>query len=198
MWRDTRSRMGAIWQLTAPYFSTKDRGTIRFGRFLKFTVAERWIGGSLLLVVLAIEFGQVGLSVLLNNWNAEFYDALQTKNVVAFWHQLAIFSIIATAFIVSSVYQLYLNQWLQIRWRRWMTERYIHRWLADSTHYRMRLRGETADNPDQRIAEDIALYIGRTLSLGVGFLSSITSLVSFSIILWGISAEVPMQIGGDH
>lgn len=197
MWKDTRSRMSAIWQLTAPYFLSKDRGTIRFGRF-KFSLAERWIGGSLLFVVLAIEFGQVGLSVLLNNWNAEFYNALQTKDVSAFWHQLAIFSIIAAAFIISSVYQLYLNQWLQIRWRRWMTERYIHRWLADSTHYRMRLRGETADNPDQRIAEDIALYIGRTLSLGVGFLSSVTSLISFSIILWGISAEVPLQIGGYH
>lgn len=198
MRNDTRSRLSAIWQLTTPYFFSKDSGVVRISSRLKFTVAERWIGGSLLLVVLAIEFGQVGLSVLLNSWNAEFYNALQTKNVGAFWHQLAIFSVIAAAFIISSVYQLYLNQWLQIRWRRWMTERYVHRWLQNSTHYRMRLRSEAADNPDQRIAEDIALYIGRTLSLGIGFLSSITSLVSFSIILWGISAEVPLQIAGYH
>lgn len=198
MGNDMTSRLSAIWQLTTPYFFTKDLGVVRIGRRLKFTVAERWIGGSLLLIVLAMEFGQVGLSVLLNNWNAEFYNALQMKKVDAFWHQLAVFSVIAAAFIVSSVYQLYLNQWLQIRWRRWMTERYVHRWLDNSTHYRMRLRGKGADNPDQRIAEDISLFIGNTLTLGIGLLSSITSLVSFSIILWGISAEVPLQIAGYH
>lgn len=198
MRNDMTSRLSAIWQLTTPYFFTKDPGVVRIGSRLKFTVAERWIGGSLLLIVLALEFGQVGLSVLLNNWNAEFYNALQMKKVDAFWHQLAVFSVIAAAFIVSSVYQLYLNQWLQIRWRRWMTERYVHRWLDKGTHYRMRLRGKGADNPDQRIAEDISLYIGNTLTLGIGLLSSITSLVSFSIILWGISAEVPLQIAGYH
>ncbi|MFA5958606.1 ABC transporter ATP-binding protein/permease [Hyphomicrobium sp.] len=198
MKNDTRSRMSAIWQLTTPYFLSTERSTLRIGSFLKWKVAERWIGGGLLLLVLAIEFGQVGLSILLNSWNAEFYNALQMKNVDAFWHQLAVFSAIAAAFIVSSAYQLYLNQWLQIRWRRWMTERYIRKWLDNGTHYRVRLRGDAADNPDQRIAEDIALYVNSTLSLGVGFLSALSSIISFSIILWGISAEVPLEIAGYH
>jgi putative ATP-binding cassette transporter len=196
MRNDLRSRLSAIWQLTTPYFRSKDKSVIRVGSTWQCSVSERWIGGGLLVAVLALEFGQVGLSVLLNNWNAEFYNALQMKNVSAFWHQLAVFAIIATVFIISSVYQLYLNQWLQIRWRRWMTERFIRSWLDNSTHYRTRLRGTTADNPDQRIAEDTALYVSQTLSLGVGFLSSLTSLASFSIILWGISAEVPLTIAG--
>lgn len=196
MQSDIRSRLSAIWQLTTRYFISKDRSTVRSGPLSNWTFSERWIGGGLLLIVLVIEFGQVGLSVLLNNWNARFYNALQTKNVAAFWHQLAIFTIIAAAFIISSVYQLYLNQWLQIRWRRWLTDCYIRRWLHNGAHYRMRLRCDETDNPDQRIAEDIALYISRTLSLGVGFLSAMTSLASFSVILWGISAEVPMKVAG--
>ncbi|MBS0234041.1 MAG: ABC transporter ATP-binding protein/permease [Proteobacteria bacterium] len=187
-----------MWQLTAPYFLSRERSTLRFGRFFKWTAAEGWIGAGLLFVIIAIELGQVGLSLLLNSWNAQFYNALQMKDVVAFWHQLLVFSIIAAAFVVSSVYQLYLNQWLQIRWRRWLTDRYLVRWLENGTHYRMRLRGDAADNPDQRISEDIAAYVSRTLSLGVGILSSLTSLVSFSVILWGISAEVPLQIGSFH
>ena len=194
----TRPRPSAIWKLTAPYFLSRERSVVGFGRFFKWTAAEGWIGGGLLFVIIAIELGQVGLSLLLNSWNAQFYNALQMKDVVAFWHQLGVFSIIAAAFVISSVYQLYLNQWLQIRWRRWLTDRYLERWLENGTHYRMRLRGDAADNPDQRISEDIAAYVSRTLSLGVGILSSLTSLVSFSIILWGISAEVPLQIGGLH
>ncbi len=193
----TRPRLSAIWQLAAPYFFSRDRSVVHVGP-LKWTATERWIGGGLLFAIIAIELGEVGLSLLLNSWNAQFYNALQTKDVTAFWHQLAVFSVIAAAFVISSVYQLYLNQWLQIRWRRWLTDRFIQRWLNDGTHYRMRLRGNAADNPDQRIAEDVARFINSTLALGVGILSSLTSLVSFSIILWGISAKVPLQIAGFH
>ena len=63
------------------------------------------------------------------------------------------------AFILLAVYQLYLNQWLQIRWRRWLTSSYLDHWLAGANHYRMQLLGDAADNPDQRIAEDIQQFI---------------------------------------
>ena len=79
---------------------------------------------------------------------------------------------LAAAFIVLAVYQLYLNQWLQIRWRRWMTRQYLDRWLDGANHYRMQLLGDAADNPDQRIAEDIQLFVERTLSIGIGLLSA--------------------------
>jgi putative ATP-binding cassette transporter len=196
MWSYARKQFGAVWKLTIPYFSSKDRHVLSFGPLRGWTIAERWIGGALLLAVIAIELGQVWLAVLLNNWNAQFYDALQTKNLTAFWHQLSIFSIIAAAFIIASVYQLYLNQWLQIRWRRWLTDRYLARWLDGGTHYRMRLKGDAADNPDQRIAEDLAMFISRTLTLSIGALSALTTLASFSVILWGISARVPLSIAG--
>jgi putative ATP-binding cassette transporter len=178
MWSRARHQLAALWRLTAPYFAASEPTILRIGP-LFVSVAERWIGLALLLSVVAIELGQVWLAVLLNRWNAQFYDALQSKDLSAFWQQLGVFCLIAAVFIAASVYQLYLNQWLQIRWRRWMTELYVRRWLQHSTHYRMRLRGDRADNPDQRIAEDLALFIGHTLSLSLGILSAATTLVSF-------------------
>ena len=104
-----------------------------------------------------------------------FYNALQDKNWNAFVYQLGYFCVLATIFILLAVYQLYLNQWLQIRWRRWLTQTYLDHWLTDANHYRMQLLGDAADNPDQRIAEDVKQFIdaGATgigvLPIGLGF-----------------------------
>src|SRR5262245_37575864 len=103
---------------------------------------------------------------------------------------------LAAIFIVMAVYQLYLNQWLQIRWRRWMTVRYLGHWLDHSNHYRMQLLGDAADNPDQRISEDIRMFIERTLYIGINVLSSIVSFASFVVILWGLSALAPLHLFG--
>src|SRR4029079_1913431 len=98
-------------------------------------------------------------------------------------------------FIVSAVYQIYLQQWLQIRWRRWLTTKYLGRWLGGATPYRMRLKGDTADNPDQRIADDIKQFINNTLDIGISLLGSIVTLTSFVVILWNLSASTPLVIG---
>ena len=113
----------------------------------------------LLAAVIAIELALVAINVLINQWNNRFYNALQDRNWDAFVSELLFFCVLAGAFIVLAVYQLYLNQWLQIRWRRWMTKRYLGDWLDGANHYRMQLLGDAADNPDQRIAEDIQLFV---------------------------------------
>ena len=95
-----------------------------------------------------------------------------------------------------AVYQLYLNQWLQIRWRRWMTSQYLGDWLHQANHYRMQLQGDAADNPDQRMTDDVKLFVDRTLNIGVGLLSSIVTLASFVAILWGLSNEAPLHLFG--
>ena len=82
-----------------------------------------------------------------------------------FRHQLVRVAWLVGAFIVLAVYQLYLNQMLEIRWRRWLTERYLGAWLADRAYYRMQLAARETDNPDQRIAEDVQLFIAHTLAL---------------------------------
>ena len=146
--------------------------------------------------MIAIELALVAIDVLINQWNTRFYNALQDRNWDAFVSELLFFCVLAAAFIVIAVYQLYLNQWLQIRWRRWMTQQYLDHWLDGANHYRMQLLGDAADNPDQRIAEDIRLFIERTLYLGLGLLSAIVTLVSFVVILWRLSRRAPLQLFG--
>jgi vitamin B12/bleomycin/antimicrobial peptide transport system ATP-binding/permease protein len=134
--------------------------------------------------------------VLINGWNARFYNAIQEHDWNAFVSELLYFCMLAAIYIVLAVYQLYLNQWLQIRWRQWMTRRYLGRWLDHSNHYRMQLLGDAADNPDQRIAEDIRLFIDRTMYIGLNVLNAVVSFVSFIVILWALSASAPLQLFG--
>ncbi len=150
---------------------------------------DRRAGWVLLAAVIALELGIVALNVLFNEWNAAFYNAIQDKNWDVFQYQLLVFCGLAALFIVVAVYQLYLQMWLRIRWRTWMTEKYLKRWLHDSTHYRMRLTGDAADNPDQRIAEDLDLFADKAIRLGVGFLGAVATLASFAAILWRLSNE---------
>ncbi len=172
--------LGTIWGLAFPYFRSEDR----------------WPGRILLASVIGIELGLVAIEVLINQWNARFFNAIQDHNWDSFVGELLYFCVLAAIFIALAVYQLYLNQWLQIRWRRWMTVRYLDHWLDRSNHYRMQLLGDVADNPDQRIAEDIRLFIERTMYIGINVLSSIVSFGSFIVILWGLSAQAPLHLFG--
>ncbi len=172
--------LGTIWGLAIPYFRSEDR----------------WPGRILLASVIGIELGLVAIDVLINQWNARFFNAIQDHNWDAFVGELLYFCMLAAIFIVMAVYQLYLNQWLQIRWRRWMTVRYLGRWLDHSNHYRMQLLGDAADNPDQRIADDIRMFVERTMYIGINVLSSIVSFASFVVILWGLSALAPLHLFG--
>ena len=175
-----RSTLTTVWRISAPYFRSEDK----------------LAGRVLLAAVIVIELAIVGINVLLNQWNSRFYNALQERNWDNFVSEIIYFSVLAGIFIVLAVYQLYLNQWLQIRWRRWLTAQYLDRWLANANHYRMQLLGDAADNPDQRISEDINLFIERTLTITVGLLSAIVTLFSFVIILWTLSAAAPLHLFG--
>jgi putative ATP-binding cassette transporter len=177
-----RSTLATVWRIAAPYFRSEDK----------------LAGRGLLAAVIAIELALVALDVLLNQWNNRFYNALQEKNWDVFVREIGFFCVLATSNVVLSIYQLYLNQWLQIRWRRWMTTRYLGEWLQGANHYRMQLQGDAADNPDQRITDDVKLFVERTLDIGVGLLSSVVTLVSFVIILWGLSAAAPLTVFGSE
>ncbi len=148
--------------------------------------------------VIATELSIVGINVMLNQWNNRFYNALQDRNWDTFVSELLFFCILAGAYILLAVYQLYLNQWLQIRWRQWMTKAYLGKWLDGANHYRMQLLGDAADNPDQRIAEDIQMFVDRTLTIGIGLLSAMVTLGSFVIILWTLSVAAPLHLFGSE
>ena len=179
--------LATIWRLAIPYFRYSE---------------DRVAGRILLAAIVAIELAVVAVNVLINQWNARFYNALQDRNWDAFVTQLLIFCVLAGSYIVLVVYQLYLNQWLQIRWRRYMTTRYLADWLGDGNHYRMQLTGDEADNPDQRIAEDVRQFIDGgsngvgILPIGLGLLNAIVTLASFVVILWGLSEAAPLTIYG--
>ncbi|QDL96140.1 ABC transporter ATP-binding protein/permease [Rhodopseudomonas palustris] len=175
-----RTTLATAWRIAVPYFNAEDR----------------WMGRGLLAAVVVIELAAVGLAVLFNRWNNDFYNALQERNYDVFTYQIVYFCVLAAIWIALKVYQLYLNQWLQIRWRKWMTERYLGGWLHDANHYQMQLTGDAADNPDQRIAEDTQLFVERTLALGIGLLNAVVTLASFVVILWGLSNEAPLHLFG--
>ena len=137
------STLATIWQLSAPYFRSEDR----------------WPGRILLAAVVAIELASVGITVLLNQWYNRFYNTLQDRDWDAFVSAILFFCVIAAVYTVLAVYQNYLNLWLQIRWRRWMTQTYLRQWLNTANHYRMQLLGDEADNPDQRIAHDLQMFV---------------------------------------
>jgi putative ATP-binding cassette transporter len=174
------STLATIWRLAVPYFRSEDR----------------FAGRTLLGTVIAIELAIVAINVLLNQWNNRFYNALQDRNWDAFVSELLYFCALAAVYILLAVYQLYLNQWLQIRWRQWMTRAYLGHWLDGANHYRMQLLGDAADNPDQRIAEDIQLFVERTLAIGIGLLGALVTLASFVVILWTLSAAAPLHLFG--
>jgi putative ATP-binding cassette transporter len=174
-----RELLQDTWTLIRPYWFSEDR----------------WAGRGLLVLVIGLNLGIVYINVLLNQWNNAFYNALQDKNYPVFWSQLVRFTWLAALFIVAAVYQIYLNQMLQIRWRRWLTERYLGAWLADGAYYRMQLTAAETDNPDQRIAEDLRLFVGATLTLGIGGMRAVVTLVAFLGILWGLSGSITVPVG---
>lgn len=165
--------LGRVWRLITPYWRSEEK-------------AKAWL---LLLVVLGLSLFSVAVSVWFNSWNRDFYNALEHKDYDAFTHLLLYFSIIAAVSIVTSVFSSYLLQMLTIRWRRWLTESYFAKWLSHKNYYHLESSGYT-DNPDQRISEDLNAFTTSTLGLGLGFVSNLVSLVSFSVILWGVSGSI--------
>ncbi|MDI3563197.1 ABC transporter ATP-binding protein/permease [Bradyrhizobium sp. Arg816] len=178
--KNISATLATVWRIAIPYFRSEDK----------------WAGRGLLGVVIAMELTLVAINVLLNQWQNRFYSALQAYDLNEFVMEVWIFLGLAFTYVALAVYKLYLNQWLQIRWRRWLTQHYLGEWLDSATHYRMQLKGDPADNPDQRITEDVKNFVEQTLVLGLGLLSSIVTLASFVVILWGLSNKAPLHIYG--
>ena len=175
-----------VWALSAPYFRSEDK----------------WRARGLLAAIVVLNLAAVYMLVLLNEWNRVFYDALQTKDQAVFWTQLVRFTYLAFGFIIIAVYKFYLTQLLEVRWRAWMTGHYLERWLADHAFYKLELARfssdkNTSDNPDQRIQEDINLFTSYSISLSMGLLNAVVTLLSFVGILWSLSGTFAFTLGGN-
>ena len=175
----------AAWRLALPYWQSE----------------ERWRARLLLGVVVALNLSLVGMNVLLSYWSREFFNSLQAMDAEAFWQLLFWwrptesgpmpgFVFVAALYITIAVYALYLRQALQIRWRRWITREYLDRWLGERAYYRIALTDAGTDNPDQRIADDIRMFVDDTLALGLGLMNATVTLASFVLVLWGLSGPL--------
>jgi putative ATP-binding cassette transporter len=177
--KTTRAFLRDLWALARPYWFSEERRVARL----------------LLAVVIALNLAIVYINVELNLWQNAFFNTLQDKDQAEFLHQLIKFGWLAAAYIFMAVYAFYLRQMLQIRWRRWLTERYLNDWLDGRMYYRLQLTDRGTDNPDQRIAEDLRLFADLTLTYTLDLMSTVVTLVSFIAILWTLSGPLALMLG---
>ncbi|NLY83876.1 MAG: ABC transporter ATP-binding protein/permease, partial [Acholeplasmataceae bacterium] len=150
----------------------------------------------LLGTILTLTFAHVYVLVLLNRWNNAFYTALQNYETDRIFSELLNFSWLAAIYIIVAVYAFYLQQILALNWRRWLTDAYLDEWLKGKTYYSMQMFGAATDNPDQRISEDVKLFVEMTLQFSIGLLKAFSTLVSFVVILWQLSGPFEFSVSG--
>jgi putative ATP-binding cassette transporter len=172
--RKLRLFLRDLWALTRPYWVGEDRLP----------------GLVLLIAIVSISLFLVYLNVRLNAWNGDFFNALQDRDETAFRRLLWDWAAIVLVYVIFGLMRLYFSMWLRIRWRGWLTERLVGRWLATRAYYRIPLLDRSMDNPDQRIAEDLRLFVDVTLRLTLDLLQQIVTLGSFILILWQLSGSL--------
>jgi putative ATP-binding cassette transporter len=170
-----------LWGIVKPYWWSSE---------------ERWLARVLILAIVLLNLLMVYISYRITEWYNTFWNALQKYDAPSAWHQLLIFFILVVPYIVAAVYQTYLMQMLQIRWRQWLTKRYVDAWLSRGTYYQMQVLGDGTDNPDQRISQDLATFSSQTLNFVIGVISSVTTIAAFLAMLWALSAQVAIPWHG--
>ncbi|MCI0467951.1 MAG: ABC transporter ATP-binding protein/permease [Beijerinckiaceae bacterium] len=178
------------------YFDAPEPTRARIWPLPSFGIAERRLAAAMVVLLVLLNQAQVGMNLRLSFFSRDWFDAIQNKDEAAFWSQLIfVFVPWAFLFITTAVVEFVVTSTLIIRWRRWLTSNYVSRWLDAHTHYRMSLAGGGADNPDQRISEDINRFIdGGQIGYGIYsfsilLIANLSSLVSFAILLWDLSAN---------
>src|SRR5438874_7381174 len=172
-----------------------------FRRFLAlaapfFTSDERWIAWFLSVGVIALTLSQIAIAVRLNIWNRDFFNALENRDWHVFLNQMGVFALLAGSTMAVAVYQVYLKQLLQLRWREWLTRRLVKEWLEDGRHYQLNFVDASIDNPDQRIAENAKHATEQAVEFSLGILNALVTLVSFISILWIVSGALEVSLAG--
>ncbi|MBV8776316.1 MAG: ABC transporter ATP-binding protein/permease [Alphaproteobacteria bacterium] len=175
---------GGFWlsllRLAAPYFRSD----------------ERWFARLLLVGVFVLTLLQIGIAVRINVWNKDFFNALDKRDWGVFLGQMRTFALLLIAAMSIAVYQAYVKQLLQLRWRRWLTTQLVDRWLTEKRYYHLNFIAGGVDNPDQRISENAKHAIDQTVEFSLGLLNSVLTLISFTGILWALSGTLNLTISG--
>ena len=179
----TREFIAGLFHLITPYWNSEEKKSARL-----------YLAGIITLTIAAVY-----MTLLLNEWFNSFYSALQNYDSGAVYRGLLRFTGLAFAHIAFAVYSYYLQQRLALRWRKWMTKNYLAKWTGRQMYYRLEMFSQgTADNPDQRISEDINLFTARTLSFMSGLLRSATTIVCFIFVLWNLSEVLSFSAAGQE
>src|SRR5579862_853721 len=192
------STVKQITRIADRYFDAAEPSQARIWPFNPFTAMERRIAVAMVVFLVIINQAEVAIIVRLNFFNKAWFDAIERHDAATFWKQLLfIFTPYAFIYVSMTVIELFVQQMLVIRWRTWLTNHFTSRWLAHHNHYRVSLVEGQTDNPDQRISEDIFRFInggndGSSATYGlydfsILLISTVTTLVSFSIVLWTLS-----------
>lgn len=179
----TREFIVGLFHLITPYWNSEEKKSARL----------------YLAAIITLTIAAVYMTLLLNEWFNSFYSALQNYDSDAVYRGLLRFTGLAFAHIAFAVYSYYLQQRLALRWRKWMTKNYLAKWTGQQMYYRLEMFSQgTADNPDQRISEDINLFTARTLSFMSGLLRSATTIVCFIFVLWNLSEILSFSAAGQE
>jgi putative ATP-binding cassette transporter len=179
MSENLQSRPYTAWQLIHAYWKSD----------------QRIFAYAFFIFVIAMNLAMVGMDVVFNHWYNHFYDALQDYDKRSAYDLIVVFVFLATVYIVLAVYKYYLQAFLSLRWRRWLTNEFLNRWLEKRSYYYLENFNESTDNPDQRIQEDISSLVTSTLELVLGFISSVTTFIAFIYILWTLSGHFSLHLG---
>jgi vitamin B12/bleomycin/antimicrobial peptide transport system ATP-binding/permease protein len=172
----------------------------RFGRLtgLYWRSPEGRRGALLLALAVAFELATVYGNFVLADAQRRIYDALQDRAAPAFFAGIALFAGVVLAFVLVSTYRIFVRQALEIRWRTWLTDELLRDWISPHACSQMENVRADADNPDQRIAEDVRSYVASALGLSLSLLAALATLVSFAGLLWRMSGAWPVEIGETH
>ncbi|MDG2955657.1 ABC transporter ATP-binding protein/permease [Bisgaard Taxon 10/6] len=146
------------------------------------------------IVIVFFNLLSVRLDILFSNWYKAMYDALQKMDENVFWLQMMVFSVLAVIHISNILLTYYLTQRFTIQWRTWLNENMVEKWMTQQAYYKSQYVYNQLDNPDQRIQQDVQSYVSSSISFATGVISSVVSIVAFTLILWNLAG--PMNIAG--
>ncbi len=169
------------WGIAKPYWVSEDR----------------WPARGFLSLIIALDMFRVYLNVRMTYWTRDFWDALTAFDIATFWRQMVLLVVLGGTGVLVDTARPWFNQRLEMRWRSWLTNVYLDRWLSSNVFYRMDRAG-LIDNPDQRISEDLRLMASDTLTHSLNFLQNFVNLVSYGVVLWGVSGSLAFVLAGTY
>ena len=146
--------------------------------------------GLLILIV-----GNVGLQYGINVWNRAIFDGIEKRDAAAVYFLAAVFFPLAIGSVLFGVAQVYARMGIQRRWRAWLTNSVLNRWLANGRYYQLNLVGGDHKNPEYRIAEDLRIATDSPVDFIAGVTSAFLSASTFIVVLWTIGGGLTVTIG---